>query len=44
MNLNAMNQLQGISRPWTLTFSYGRALQHSCVNAWAGKDENVATA
>ena len=27
MNLNAMNMLTGIAKPWTLTFSYGRALQ-----------------
>lgn len=26
LNLNAMNQLKDISRPWTLTFSFGRAL------------------
>lgn len=25
-NLNAMNKLDGVRRPWTLTFSYGRAL------------------
>jgi fructose-bisphosphate aldolase class I len=26
LNLNAMNKLEGIRRPWALTFSYGRAL------------------
>jgi len=26
LNLNAMNKLQGIAKPWALTFSYGRAL------------------
>lgn len=26
VNLNLMNSLQGIKRPWSLTFSYGRAL------------------
>ncbi|XP_057656820.1 fructose-bisphosphate aldolase-like [Diorhabda carinulata] len=40
VNLNAMNQYPG-KRPWTLTFSYGRALQASVLRAWAGKDENV---
>ena len=27
-------------RPWSLSFSYGRALQSSCLKAWLGKDEN----
>lgn len=44
LNLNAMNKLEGIRRPWTLTFSYGRALQNSAVKAWAGKDENIKVA
>ena len=26
MNLSAMNALKGVQKPWTLTFSYGRAL------------------
>lgn len=26
LNLNAMNKLQGVHKPWALTFSYGRAL------------------
>ena len=26
LNLNAMNKLTGIAKPWALTFSYGRAL------------------
>ena len=30
--------------PWHLSFSYGRALQHSALAAWAGKTENVAKA
>lgn len=34
LNLNAMNQLKDIKRPWTLTFSYGRALQSSCVKVF----------
>jgi fructose-bisphosphate aldolase class I len=28
--------------PWTLTFSYGRALQAAAIKAWGGKPENVA--
>jgi len=39
-----MNKITNIRRPWFLTFSYGRALQNSCVKAWAGKDENIVTA
>ncbi len=30
--------------PWPLTFSYSRALQETVMEAWLGKDENVATA
>jgi fructose-bisphosphate aldolase, class I len=32
-NLNAINQLGG---PWALSFSYGRALQQSALQAWGG--------
>jgi fructose-bisphosphate aldolase class I len=37
--LNAMN-VAGlpVPRPWTLTFSYARALQSSALKAWAGVD------
>lgn len=44
LNLNAMNKLEGVPRPWRLTFSYGRALQASVLKAWQGKPENVAAA
>ncbi|HUR42528.1 MAG TPA: class I fructose-bisphosphate aldolase [Aestuariivirga sp.] len=30
--------------PWTLSFSYGRALQADALKAWGGKSENVAAA
>lgn len=40
LNLNAMNNLKETRRPWVLSFSYGRALQNTCVKTWAGKDEN----
>jgi len=30
--------------PWTLTFSYGRALQAAAIQAWSGKPANVAAA
>merc|ERR1712042_317615 len=38
VNLNAINQYNGAPKPWALTFSFGRALQASCLNAWSGKD------
>lgn len=33
-----------VNRPWALSFSFGRALQASCLKAWGGKPENVAAA
>jgi fructose-bisphosphate aldolase, class I len=44
INLNSINTISGIKRPWALTFSYGRALQASVLAAWKGKKENVAAA
>ena len=41
-HLNAMNA-QG-PHPWELSFSYGRALQASALQAWQGKPENVPAA
>ena len=32
--LNEMNNIT--TTPWTLSFSYGRALQHSCLKEWGG--------
>ncbi len=40
-NLNAVNRIGG---PWTLTFSYGRALQAAALEAWAGHGENAPAA
>ena len=40
--LDAMNQLGPL--PWTLSFSYGRALQAAPQKAWGGKSENVPAA
>jgi fructose-bisphosphate aldolase, class I len=40
-NLNAINQLGG---PWPLSFSYGRALQQSALQAWAGDAANAEAA
>lgn len=43
LNLNAMNQVKG-KKPWTLSFSFGRALQQSTLKTWAGKPENIKAA
>ncbi|KAI4349012.1 hypothetical protein L6164_009669 [Bauhinia variegata] len=43
LNLNAMNKLKG-KKPWSLSFSFGRALQSSTLKAWGGKVENVKKA
>ncbi|CAN6163508.1 unnamed protein product [Urochloa humidicola] len=42
-NLDAMNKLE-VLKPWTLSFSFGRALQQSTLKKWLGKKENVAAA
>jgi len=41
LNLNAINQY---SAPWALSFSYGRALQKSCLQAWKGNPANKEAA
>lgn len=41
-NLNAINSMG--YQPWTLSFSYGRALQEDCLQAWGGKTANVEKA
>lgn len=42
--MNEMNKLDARLRPFSLTFSYGRALQASTLKAWGGKPENVKAA
>lgn len=42
-NLQTINALKG-GTSWKLSFSYGRALQASALEVWAGKPENVAAA
>lgn len=44
LNLDAMNKFNVKDIPWTLTFSYGRALQTSVLEHWRGKEENKAKA
>jgi fructose-bisphosphate aldolase class I len=41
-HLDAMNRLGG--GPWTLSFSYGRALQQPALKAWRGAASSVAAA
>ena len=41
--LNAINRLT-TPKPWTLTFSYGRALQNEALMEWRGKPGNLKTA
>lgn len=43
VHLNLINSIEG-KRPWSLTFSYGRALQKTVISVWAGKVENVKKA
>jgi fructose-bisphosphate aldolase class I len=40
-HLSVINQLPA-PRPWTLSFSYGRALQDEAMELWHGRRENVA--
>lgn len=42
-HLNEMNK-QMPNTPWALSFSYGRALQHSSLETWAGVAANVPAA
>jgi fructose-bisphosphate aldolase class I len=41
-HLDIMNKLGG--GPWTLSFSYGRALQAAALKTWKGSPANVAAA
>jgi len=42
LHLSLMNRAGAL--PWQLSFSYGRALQQSTLDAWKGKPGNVASA
>ena len=44
VELNAINKYPGIPKPWSLSFSFGRALQATCIKTWGGKVENVEAA
>ena len=41
--LSLINNAPG-PKPWSLTFSYGRALQQSTLKAWKGEDSNIPAA
>jgi fructose-bisphosphate aldolase class I len=42
LHLNSINK--GRQLPWSASFSYGRALQQSCLKAWKGDDKNIEAA
>jgi len=43
LNLNAMNKMHK-SLPWSVSFSYGKALQKTCIVTWMGKEANNSAA
>ena len=43
LHLNAINHVEG-PKPWTLSYSYGRALQDEALKAWRGRQEYLADA
>jgi fructose-bisphosphate aldolase, class I len=43
MHLSEINELDG-TKPWKLSFSFGRALQDEALKAWRGKPTNVSAA
>merc|ERR1719380_160556 len=44
INLNAMHAQTAMKLPWSLSFSYGKALQKTCIVTWMGKSENKEAA
>jgi len=44
INLSTMNKLYKDKMPWHLSFSYGKALQKTCIVTWLGKEENKEAA
>ena len=43
-HLNAMHQHLKTPLPWSLTFSFARALQYPAIEIWNGKEENTEAA
>merc|ERR1711904_695191 len=44
VNLMTMNKMYKDKLPWSVSFSYGKALQKTCIVTWLGKTENEAAA
>merc|ERR1712087_711117 len=44
INLSTMNNRFKGKLPWHLSFSYGKALQKTCIVTWLGKEENKGAA
>jgi fructose-bisphosphate aldolase class I len=44
LNLSAMNAMRVVKHPWSMTFSFGRALQSSVLTTWKGEDANLEAA
>merc|ERR1712224_490051 len=44
VNLMTMNKMYKDQMPWTVSFSYGKALQKTAIVTWLGKDENKEAA
>merc|ERR1712176_575361 len=44
INLSNMNRLFKDKMPWHLSFSYGKALQKTCIVTWLGEEKNKAAA
>merc|ERR1711920_309119 len=44
INLCSMNKLYNGKLPWHLSYSYGKALQKTCIVTWLGKAENKQAA
>jgi len=44
INLSTMNKLFKDKMPWHLSFSYGKALQKTCIVTWMGMEQNAEAA
>jgi len=44
INLSTMNKLYKDQMPWHLSFSYGKALQKTCIVTWMGMQQNAEAA
>merc|ERR1712187_125238 len=44
INLSKMNELYKDKMPWHLSFSYGKALQKTCIVTWLGEEKNKEAA